>query len=85
MAYAIVSSVGDKPYHASVLRFLEGLEDADVKHVALVAVCDDGHDVQWYNSDALALKHMAGILDMAAARQLMQEEYYGGDKDEDYD
>ena len=49
------------------------------------AVCDDGHDVQWYNSDALALKHMAGILDMAAARQLMQEEYYGGDREEDYD
>lgn len=86
MAYALVNTSGDKDYHAMVVQFLESLEDRQVKSLALVALCDDGHSVKWGGSDALALKRMAGVLDLAAVRQMIAEDFpNGGEENEDCD
>lgn len=86
MAYALVNTTGDKDYHETVVRLLESLEDRRVKSLAIVAICDDGHSVNWYNSGAMDLKRMAGVLDLAAVRQMIAEDFSdGGDDIEDSD
>lgn len=47
MPYALINSSGDKEYHDVVLRFLENIEDENVRGVVLVAMCDDGPHMSW--------------------------------------
>lgn len=79
MSYALVNTSGNREYHETVLRFLDEVADRDVTAMALVALCDDGHQVNYYNSDELDLKRMAGILDLTAIRLM------GGMDDDDED
>lgn len=47
MAYALLSSSGDKDYHESVVRFLEDIENVTVRGVVMVAITDDGPYLSW--------------------------------------
>ena len=73
---AVILSAGREPadYFEAIGKFIDDLADRNVHHIALVALCDDGHNVAWYNSDSLDVKRMAGILDLAAVRRMLLEE-----------
>lgn len=73
---AIILSAGREPadYFEAIGKFIDAIADRDVKSIALVALCDDGHNVGWYHADSLDVKRMAGILDLAAVRQMFIEE-----------